>query len=29
MDCDPFLDPIRGQPGFRDIEQTLHLPPPE
>jgi len=29
MDCDPFLDPIRGQPGFRDIEQTLHLPPRE
>lgn len=29
MDCDAWLDPIRGEPRFREIEQSLHLPPPE
>jgi len=29
LECDAWLDPVRGQPGFRDIEQSLHLPPPE
>ncbi len=26
LECDAWLDPIRGQPGFREIEQSLHLP---
>jgi serine/threonine-protein kinase len=29
IECDAWLDPIRGQPGFREIEQSLHLPAPE
>jgi TolB-like protein/DNA-binding winged helix-turn-helix (wHTH) protein len=29
IECDAWLDPIRGQPGFREIEQSLHLPPPD
>jgi TolB-like protein/DNA-binding winged helix-turn-helix (wHTH) protein len=29
LECDAWLDPIRGQPGFHDIEQSLHLPPPD
>jgi predicted Zn-dependent protease len=29
MECDAWLDPIRAQPGFRDIERSLHLPPSE
>ncbi len=27
IECDAFLDPVRGQPGFQQIEQSLHLPP--
>jgi TolB-like protein/DNA-binding winged helix-turn-helix (wHTH) protein/Flp pilus assembly protein TadD len=26
--CEHWLDPIRGDPGFRDIEASLHFPPP-
>ncbi len=29
LKCDPWLDPIRGEPGFRDVEQSMHFPPPE
>ena len=28
LECDAFLDPIRSKPGFHQIEQSLHLPPP-
>jgi hypothetical protein len=27
--CDWNLDPIRSQPGFKEIEQSLHFPPAE
>ncbi len=27
LTTDPLLDPIRGQPGFRDIQQSFSLPP--
>ncbi len=26
LECDAWLDPIRDQPGFREIERSLHLP---
>ena len=29
IECDAWLDPIRGRSGFREIEQSLHLPPPD
>ena len=27
--CDVFEDPMRGQPWFQEIEDTLHFPPPD
>ncbi len=27
--CDAFQDPMRNQPWFKQIEQSLHFPPPE
>jgi TolB-like protein/DNA-binding winged helix-turn-helix (wHTH) protein/Tfp pilus assembly protein PilF len=29
LKCDAWLDPLRGQPGFAAIEQSLHFPPAE
>jgi hypothetical protein len=27
LKCDPFLDPIRDTPEFKDIERRLNFPP--
>lgn len=29
LKCDQWLDPIRNEPGYRTIEDSLHFPPPE
>jgi len=28
LNVDPIFDPLRGEPGFRDIVRAIGLPPP-